>query len=703
MAELIFEIGTEELPSWYLFTARDGALGLMSQALTEAQLSFEGLKGYITPRRIAVAVSGLAIRSAKRFEKKRGPALQVAFEQDGSYSKATLGFAESLGISPERLQKEESDKGSYLIAYVEQGGELAIKLLPAILQHILESLPAPRKMRWGLELSFIRPVIWLLALLDDEVIPLKQGILSSGRYSYGHRFLAPEAILLSHASDYVKRLESAYVIPDFDERRKATWQSVMRLSQDKGLIPSYDDNLLAEVTNLIEYPFAILGNFDTEHLSLPEEVLSTVMMSHQRFFPIRHPSGDLAPHFEAVVNNKVEAEKVKTSFEKVLAGRLYDAQFFWRSDCRKSLSQHAWSLSEINFEKDLGSFADQISRVTDTALWLAEKLKLSEAENRQLDGALPIFKADLATQMVDEYPELEGIMGREYALSEGQPKDIAELLEQGIRPRGSSDKVPDVRVGAILAVADRMDKLLGFFSVGKRPSGSNDPFGLRRDGAALARALNSQGWQLRLADLANIAAKSYEFNGIIISAETQAKVVEYVLDRVATLLADEGINANIFKAASADQAPVIRIARRCHVLKQLSQIEPFNDLIRLYKRAANLASEADDSEVRPRLFESTYESELFESVIISKQNLSELFEWVRSTLSPWDLGKGPKQKLDELESYLTPVLQMKAPLDAFLDHILVKVDQEKLRRNRLALLREVKQSLIVLGALDLLN
>lgn len=703
MSDLLFEIGTEELPSWYVVQAQQTIGPLLSSKLAAAQLGHGAVSAYATPRRIAVVVRDVAATSETRLEKRRGPSVEVAFDAAGEPTRAAAGFAKSLGLEPSELSREQTDKGDYVFAQLARGGEKAADLLPALLADLVAELPAPQKMRWAdIEVPFVRPIAWLVALFGDAVLPVEVAGLRAGRKSRGHRFLAPDDFDITAPGDYVAQLKDAYVLADPHERQQETWQQALAAAEERGLSPIRDTDLLEEVASLIEWPVGVLGGFADAYLDLPEEVLITVMIHHQRYFPLRGEDGRLAPNFVSISNNRVpDHALIRSGYEHVLAGRLSDARFFWQADRRESLSQHAWGLSGIGFQKQLGSMADKISRVEQGATQLAERLELSADEREVLGDALPVFRADLNTEMVYEFPELEGVMAKAYALADGFEPAVAEALEHGVRPKSHDAPLPTSRVGAVLAVADRADKLLGFFAIDKRPSGSADPFGLRRDGIALARILNAQGWSIELSDAVAAAARGYASSGTDVDADVQQAVVDFVWDRVGALLAEEGIDVRLVRAAVADHPPVITAARRSHLLAALSDEDEFGDLLTLYRRAANLAAEADpDVVVDTDRFSSEYEAPLHRAIGDARDALSALMSKVRRTLVPWDLGQGPARELSDIEAEIRGVLELKAPLDAFLDNVLVKVDDAKVRRNRLALLREVRDALRALGALE---
>ena len=702
MADLLFEIGTEELPSWYVKEGSEALAALLDERLRAADVPAQEVTGYGSPRRLAVIARGLPATSAVRSDELRGPPAAVAFDEAGAPTRAALAFAEKNGVDVGALERRATDKGEYLYARVQRGGLSTAELLPELLAQIVRDLPAPRKMRWGNEPTpFVRPVAWLLALLGDQVLELEAAGVRSGGTTRGHRFLAPAEVPVPAPARYLEVLESAWVLADRERRRQATEAGVAEVARAAGLEPYADPALLDEVTDLVEWPFPILGAFQDEYLELPEEVLATVMVTHQRFFPTCDRAGGLAARFVGVSNNRVQDEDVvRQGYEHVLAGRLYDARFFWQSDLRKSLSQHAWGLTGIAFQKELGSMADKSERVGEAAEALLSALQIGEEEAEAVRRAIPIFRADLATEMVYEFPELEGVMARAYALAEGQPVATAEALLGGVRPRTHGDEVPQTVGGAVLAVADRLDKLVGFFALGRRPSGSADPFGLRRDGMAVARVLSSQGWKLPLSDLVTVAAQPYERSEVQIGEDVLRSVAEFVWDRVAVLL-QERAPVPVVRAAVRGSRSVIGAARRVELLRTLLASPEADDLMALYKRASNLAAKADESaEVSVELFREPAEAPLYEALGTARTGVQRLLAAVEEQLPPWDLRDPPAFQLTGVEDAILRVVSLKGPLDEFLDGVLVMVDDVQLRGNRLALLSEVVEVLRRLGELE---
>ena len=701
MPDLLFEIGTEELPAWYVARGREALVRLATERLEAARLAHEGIRGYATPRRLAIRVDGLAEASERRRERRRGPSAAVAFDEAGAPTKAAIGFARGQGVAPEALIVDETERGAYVFAELETGGEPAEALLPGLLAGLVRDLPAPRKMRWGeVDVPFVRPIAWLLARLGGQVLPVEVAGVRAGGTTRGHRFLAPHEIEVVDADAYLTLLREAHVLADPDERREATIGAIDDVASAEGLTPFRDDSLLDEVVDLIETPTAIVGRFDARYLALPDEVLATVMIHHQRFVPLRGSGGAIADRFVGVSNTVVpDPAVVRAGYEAVLDGRLYDARFFWDADRGKTLAQHAWGLSGIAFQKDLGSVADKVTRVREAAPALAEALGADERTRQLLERALPVFRADLATEMVFEFPELEGVMARAYGIAEGLDEAVAGALEDGVRPLAPGGALPEAEPGAILAAADRADTLLGFFALGKRPSGSADPFGLRRDAASLARIVAARGWELPLRTLLETAAAGYRDGPVEVGTEVIGEVERFVWDRVASLLAEEGVGVTTVRAATAGAPSVIGAARRAHLLRALADTEAFPELLTLYKRADHLAEHApDDAAPDPARFDAPEAGPLYEALPDGRAGVEALLATTREQLPPWQLGRGPSDTPRPGDA-LRRVLALKEPLDRFLDDVLVMVDDPKVRNNRLALLRETRDVLAPLGAL----
>ena len=702
MANLLFEIGAEELPYWYLQPRENRLPELLIQKLEAAGLSHGAVQYFATPRRLAVLVHDLAETTPRRREERRGPPASAAVNEAGEYGPAAHAFAKRNNASLDDIEVRETEKGSYLYLTTEAGGTPATELLPSMLSELVPALPAPRKMRWGDgNQAFLRPVHWLTALLDRTVIPATFNGLTAGNETRGHRLLANTAVVLDDATQYAEKLREHYVIADPDERQAAVQAVLNAEAEQRGLTPHDDPDLLEEVTGLVEYPVAFSAEFPQEYLELPDKLLTTVMIVHQRFFPLHSADGSLANAFVAVANNKdADPETVIRGYRTVLEGRLYDARFFWRTDRQQSLSQHAWALGGIAFQRDLGSMEDKVGRVVQAAAAIAELTALEADQREYLREALPLFKADLATEMVNEFPELEGYMGRVYAMREGVNETAASVLEEVLWPRNYQDGLPQTSAAAVLAVADRLDKLFGFFALGKRPSGSADPFGLRRDAAAVLRIAANEAWDVPLGKLLDATANAYEPREI--PADKRADLMSFFADRLIGLLQEQGYSVSLARAVLQLEYPVIQIFRRAALLEELSNRADFEQLVGLYKRAYNLQKKAEADlhgrAITEDKLHDPLEHQLRGATTEGDANITALIAQANSLVTHLDPLMAREEHQWRLD--MSALIALKNALDRFLDDVLVLVDDDEVRLNRLTLLRQLVVSLKRLGDLE---
>ena len=693
---LLFEIGTEELPAAYVPRALADLERLAAERLASARLEFEAIETYATPRRLALVVRGLPEASARVEEERRGPPERAAFK-DGQPTPAATGFARKAGVEVADL----TVKDGYVWARVVHEGEPTARILPGLLAGLVRDLPAPKKMIWGAgDGPFVRPVRWLVARLDGEVLPVEVFNVSAGSTSRGHRFLAPGEVEVD-AETYRDALYDAYVVADVAQRRERVVLETTTLALSEGYEAVLPEDLVEEVTHLVEWPVAVMGSFDERYLELPDEVLATVMIQHQRFFPVR--AGDrLTNRFIGVSGHQPpNLDVVRAGYEQVLEGRIYDAYFFWTEDLKTPLTEHHEKLAGINFQRGLGTMADKAERVREAAEKLGGRLELDANVLRE---AAALFKADLPTQMVYEFPELEGIMARAYGEKQGLDPRVARALEDAVRPTGPDAPLPETPEGALLAALDRADTLVGFFHLGKKPSGSADPYGLRRAAAGLVRILGRTGWALPLEDVLEAAAEVYRAHGLEVSPETVQAARAFAEERLESLLTEAGLPTLAVRAAQ--KAPsVYGQMLRARLIYELMQRPEFAELTRLYKRAANLASQSEsDREPDPARFETEEEARLFEALKPTRQAVAELLERGASLLPPWDpVAPLPQVDLTPLAEPLTQILALAGALDPFMDRVLVMVDDAAVRENRLALLRGVRDALGELGALELLG
>ncbi|HEX2863573.1 MAG TPA: glycine--tRNA ligase subunit beta, partial [Deinococcales bacterium] len=643
-------------------------------------------------------------RQARSESWRRGPAASVAFGPDGQPTKAGIGFARGAGVEPQALERRLEGKTEHVFARVVDEGQEAIAVLPEILAGLVRTLPAERKMRWGdVETPFSRPISWLLALLGDQVVPFEEAGVRSGRTTRGHRFLAPREAELSTPADYPRLMDELQVTPGIAARREEVLAEAALVVAGAGLELAGTEDLLDEVTNLVERPVALVGIFDPAFLDLPDEVLSTVMIHHQRYFPVRRVAGRLVNSFVHVSNNRVPDESVpRRGLEEVLVGRLADARFFWHNDTARPLSEHRERLKGMVFQKDLGSLHDKAERVASLAPRLAALVGGLDVD--ALSAALPLFKADLGSQMVYEFPELEGVMGRRYAEREGLAEGPALLLQEGVQPVGPTAPLPATREGLLLAVADRLDTLVGFFSRGISPTGSADPFGLRRAAIAVVRCLVRAGWGVPLSALLRETAAEYGRRGIQVSEESLASLEAFLEDRLEVLLGASGLDVREVRAAAGNGAALLDTARRAWLLRLLRRSEEFAPLAELYKRAANLTKDRPEAgSVDAGALTLEPERRLLDAVGPLRGAVSALLAAGEEHLPPFDPAQAlePSPDTEAALSALVPaVTAVKPVLDGFLDKVLVMSDVPAEREARLSLLAAVRDEIRRLAFLE---
>lgn len=685
---LLFEIGTEELPAFYVDEGREGLENLLSERLKQARLSFDSIELFSTPRRLAARISGLPEGQERQVTERRGPSVKAG-------EKAAQGFAGSIG----KTLADLTEKDGYYYVTLTDEGKATQDLLPELLANVVRDLPAKRKMRWGAveDCQFVRPVQWLVALLDDQVLPVQVAGLTASRTTKGHRFMAPTPFDIQSPASYEQQLEEAYVIASQQKRYDAVIEAA-RGALEEGQSLEWHDDLVSEIVNLVEYPTAYLGRFDEKYLKLPDEVLAETMMVHQRYFPVKGETR-LVNGFVVISNNRVPDVSVPMKgYVQVLDGRLSDALFFWNNDIQKTLVEHRERLSGMAFQKGLGNMLDKQTRLRDLSQRLAAKLG---ADSGVVSQAAEVFKADLATQLVYEYADLAGVVGKAYALNEGKPAEVADALEQGVKPVTAEAELPATLTGAVLSLADRLDTLVGFFSIGKAPSGSADPFGLRRLGIGAVRLVAAFGIEVSLMDLLKEAAAVYAAQNIEVSETSLQQLETFLWERFSGLMTSAGYPVQSVRAAREAASNFYPAAWRIALLKELSQQAEFEDLATLYKRAANLSKDVEASEVQLDLAEHDSERALFAALKELQEASVQLEHAAKAAFPAWDISEGSESKLP-LENQIRQVVLIKPILDAFFNDVMVMVENEQVRQNRLAALAQVRQAVQGLARLELL-
>jgi len=682
MPRFVLEIGTEEIPPRYFPVALPQFKADGEAMLARARLSYREVKVYGTPRRLALIAEEMAAVQAPAVREERGPAARVAFDAEGKPTRAAMGFARRHGVSAEKLERKQTDQGEYVFAIIQEPELPAAQALAPLLPGLITSIPFPKTMRWGSgSLRFARPIRWLLALVDDEVVEFELAGLTSGRLTRGHPTLAEGVSEVKSARAYEDALRTRYVIVNQGERRAEikVWLD-LRCEEANALL--VDGGLLEETAFLVEWPTAALGQFDPTYLRLPRAVLVEEMQHVQGYFPLSDQQGELLPQFVAVRDGGSEhLAMVVAGWEDVLKAKLIDASYFYGQDLRRPLAERVEDLKGIAFHERLGTMYDKARRLAHVAACLAAQVNLGASERAALDRAALLCKADLTTDMVTEVSNLQGLMGREYALASGEAPEVAEAIGEHYRPRFSGDNIPRTQLGRLLAIADKVDTVTTCFAVGVVPTGSADPYGLRREGSGLVSIIVVASLGLSLAGLLRACLKALgEQIELPRSADQTAhEVTDFLRQRLEThLREDQGIRYDLVEAALAVGVDDLdRAAKRAGALQFLAGPErehpvpeyEFLPTVIAATRPINISKDSPGGEVDPRLFQDKAESALWEayqSVLreAERANLVELFQLFG---------------------------RLRAPIDRYFDEVLVMHEEESIRNNRLAMCWQISQ------------
>lgn len=673
---LLVELGLEEMPAYVVTPSMEQLRDKMGAFLADKRLTFERIETFSTPRRLAVRVVGLADRQTDLTEDFKGPSKKIALDAEGNFTKAAQGFVRGKGLTVEDISFREIKGEEYVYVTKEEAGQPAEELIPGVVE-VLKSLTFPVSMHWANHtFEYIRPVHTLTVLMDEQEFDLDFLDIKGNRTSRGHRFLGQESQIKS-ADSYEEDLRAQYVIANPIERENMIIDQIRALEQEHGVAIEIDEDLLNEVLNLVEYPTAFLGNFDPKYLQVPEEVLVTSMKEHQRYFVVRDQEGKLLPHFISVRNgNDQHLENVIKGNEKVLVARLEDGEFFWREDQKLAIADLVDKLSQVTFHEKIGSLAEHMERTGAIAALLAAQAGLTDQEKTDLARAAAIYKFDLLTGMVGEFDELQGIMGEKYALLAGENAAVAAAIREHYLPSSADGELPDTKVGAVLALADKLDTILSFFSVGLIPSGSNDPYALRRATQGVVRILDKFGWQI---DLAQLLDQLYALNLASLSYSHQTEVSDFFRARLEKM-ADAGIPKDIVRAVLNSSRLVVRdLAVTQEILAQKAKEDGFKAAVESLSRVFNLAEKAEaGTRVNPALFENQEEKELAAAV-----------EAIQLT--------------DDLAGNIDQFFALSPVIDAFFEHTMVMAEDQAVRRNRLALLADLTAKAGTLARFNQIN
>lgn len=675
MPELLLEIGCEEIPAAFLQSAGEQLARSLEERLASSKIAFSGLSFYVAPRRLTVRIEELARRQNWSEQLEIGPPRQLAYDAGGRPTKAALAFAERWQVPVSKIEIVQTPRGEYLAVRRKLGGESTAKLLPALVASSIGSISLPRSMYWTEDkFRFVRPIRWLVLLYGGRVVRLEiAGVRSSNR-TRGHRFLGSNSIAVKDFAGYRDALRRNFVIVDQAERREAIARGLAQAASQTGGRALLDQELLETVVNLNEYPSVIAGRFDREYLALPAEILITVMKAHQKYFAVTDQEGRLLPWFIAVINTEPNTEIVR-GHERVLRARLADAKFFWEADAKQTLAERRHRLAQILFQEKLGSYADKTARLVELARAIGLSLGLSSSALADVETAASLAKVDLTTEMVKEFPELQGIVGGLYARREGLPETVARAIYDHYLPRNIEERSPETIEGAVVSLADKLDSVAGCFAVGLIPSGSRDPFAVRRQANGAVKILLDHALRLSLADLirsaVEILASSLSFD----REKTLAELADFFQGRVRYVLEQRGLAYDEINAALAVGwlSPYEALCR-AEALRAMRGEDDFRALATAHKRIKNILRGQEPAD------------ELREDLLVeeAERHLYLTFNQVKPKV---------EAAVAELDYYgaLKSLVSMREPVDRFFDKVLVMAEDHNLRRNRLALLAKISR------------
>jgi glycyl-tRNA synthetase beta chain len=677
METLLLEIGTEEIPAGYIEPALNVLTATLLQKMTDARIKHGSAKIFATPRRLAVEVKKVADKQKSVTSEVLGPPEKIGFNKNGQLTVAAKKFAEKVGVSESALTVKETDKGRYLCAKKAERGLPTRTVLKSILPEVILSTPFPKTMKWAeLDIEFARPIHSIVALLGEKIIPFTLGNVKSGKHTYGHYFMHPAKVKISNPKDYVKTLRSVKVHVDLEGRRKNVEKEIAKAAKSVGGKVLPDDELVDIVKNLVEYPVATAGKFDKEFLEVPREVLITAMREHQKYFAVIDKKGNLMPCFIAVNNTRTkDMNLVATGHEWVLRARLADAQFFYKSDLKESCNDRVEKLKGVLFQAKLGSMYEKIQRVQKMAGFLADAVGKGPDLKKEATRAAWLCKSDLVSHVVNEFPKLQGIMGRVYASVAKEPGSVATAIEEHYRPVYSGGELPETLTGAIIGIADKIDTICGFFSIGLIPTGASDPYALRRQGIGIVQIMLTHNLPFSLSEMIEKSIKLLNVKGVKKIKEISDKVNTFLNNRMTHQLAEEGFSKDVIAAVTgvvSENVPDVR--NRVLALQNLKTAPDFEPLAVAFKRVVNIIKKAEDFKAKP-VIKSLFQHE-------SELALYTAYKEVNKKVSK-NLDKG------DLEQALHEIASLRDPVDAFFDSVMVMAKETKIRGNRLALLKHI--------------
>ncbi len=675
MAELLLELFSEEIPARMQSRAAEDLRNLVVAGLEKAGLACDQARTFVTPRRLALVVNGLPIAQPDVSEERRGPRV-------GAPQAAIDGFLKSAGVaSLDACEQRDTGKGVFYFAVISRKGRPTAEVVREVAEGVLANFPWPKSQRWGTnQIRWVRPLHRIVCVFDGEVVPVGFGPLTASDETEGHRFLAPEPFKVAGFDVYAKRLRDAKVVLDQDERRQFIRTEAERLARQEGLALHQDDGLLDEVTGLVEWPVVLMGSIDAAFMDVPAEVLITAMRSHQKYFSLRHPDGSLAPRFIVVANRETAdgGKSVVAGNRRVLRARLSDAKFFWDTDRRTRLEDRLPKLAERLFYAKLGTIADKAARMQTLARQLTTDIPGADAA--QASRAAQLAKADLSSEMVGEFPELQGIMGRYYALNDGEAQPVANAIAEHYAPQGPNDRCPTAPVSVAVALADKLDSLVGFFAIDEKPTGSKDPFALRRAALGVIRLIIENGLRLPLTTVFMFAHARFG-EGLTRDAQAAAAdLLDFFADRLKVHLRESGVRHDLISAVFAlgGEDDLVRLLARVRALEGFLGSEDGANLLIAFRRAANIVR------IEEKKDGASYGGAIDSALLELPEERA-----LATTLAEVRQQAAAHVRAERFPEAMAVLARLRQPVDAFFDKVTVNTDQPALRANRLRLLSQI--------------
>jgi glycyl-tRNA synthetase beta chain len=684
-ADFLVEIGTAELPAVSLMKLSTAFREGLRQRLVAAEMAFAEITAYATPRRLALVVHDLVSTQPERLIERRGPAISAAYHANGAPTGAALGFAKSCGVNLSDLSQLETPQGSWLVYKQQVPGKTVAELLPEMIASSLQALPIPKPMYWGnCDFNFIRPVYSVVMLFGEQVVPGSLFGRQSDRFCSGHRFHHPEPIALSKASEYEPRLAAGHVIANFNTRLERIRESIHALAKAQGATPIFTESLLAEIAGLVEWPVALLANFKPDYLQVPKEAIIASLQTHQRCIALEDANGKLLPLFIAISNiESTDPAAVIRGNERVIDARLSDAMFFYQTDLQDGFANKIAALSQLTFQSQLGSVGDKSQRVAQLAAFIATTLGANPELARR---AALLAKCDLLSHMVGEFPELQGIMGADYARHEQEPEAVITAIRDHYLPRFSGDKLPADPISAAVAIADRLDTLVGIFGINQQPTGDKDPFGLRRAALGVVRIIIENNYSLDLVSLLNQTILAY--TNTLPNTEVTTQVHHYLIERMRAWYTEQAITQDVFDAVlDRQKSDLYDFHARVLAVQGFTADDAAVALAAANKRVRNLLQK-EQQNINTLRWDTTIATEPAE------QALALFIAEKQQALA---------QKGKNYQAILAELAQLRPAVDRFFDEVMVMVDDEKVRNNRLALLAQLRHLFLMVADISLLS